>query len=57
MHSGCSQPVRSHQGDREGTDLVQQKAPCPIRGRRNPCRPGTVPSPQGFYQWNQSYLE
>lgn len=22
MHPGCSQPVWSHQGDREGTDLV-----------------------------------
>lgn len=55
--SGCSQPIWSDQGDREGTDLTQQKGPYPIRRKRNPCHSGTVPSLQGFSQRNQSDLE
>lgn len=57
MQSGCNQAVQSCQGDREDTDLMQSKVPCPIRRKMNPCHSGRVPSLQGFSQWNQRYLE
>lgn len=61
-HAVWMQPTSTEPSRRQGgTDLTQQKVPCPTRRRRTPCRSGRAPSPQGFHggtraTWNRNSL-
>lgn len=59
MQSGCNQAVQSCQGDREDTDLMQSKVPCPIRRKGIPVLLEECPACRAFRSgtrdtWNRN---